>query len=176
MLKDTGTVNWWTANGTNSSRFTAVGGGFRNYFDSSFEGRHTVAYLWTSTAFTPYATKYHRWMSDGDSKVYEYLDQPTQGMSVRCVQDTITTGGIKDINNSNWLVFYPNPSKDYITIENIEHTDALIEISGLEGQFITSFTIKANKTILDVSDLPNGVYVVEMKTKTGVTVKKFVKE
>ncbi len=114
-------------------------------------------------------------MACSNSIVWDYVDFPTVGYSVRCVQD-VTTGGINEVKNNNWLVFYPNPSKDFITVENIEHTDAVIEISGMEGQFITSLALKTDKTNIDVSALPSGIYVVEMKTKTGVAVKKFVKE
>ena len=37
-------------------------------------------------------------------------------------------------------------------------------------------TPSGNKTNVDVSALPCGVYVVEVKTEKGVEVKKFVKE
>jgi hypothetical protein len=33
-----------------------------------------------------------------------------------------------------------------------------------------------NKTVVDVSTFPRGLYLVEVKTNTGIAVRKFVKE
>lgn len=178
-LKAPGDVVWCNGNplndANNSSRFTAVGGGYRSYNCDCFAGHPAGAYFWTSSPHGTYGNDYTYYLSCGSNAVWDNIDFPTVGYSVRCVQD-ITTGGINEVKNNNWLVFYPNPSKDFITVENIEHTDAVIEISGMDGQFITSLTLKADKTNIDVTALTNGIYVVEMRTKTGVAVKKFVKE
>jgi hypothetical protein len=107
--------------------------------------------------------------------VWDNKDYPYEGFSVRCIQD-IATGGINDVNNRNWLIIYPNPSKDYLTIENIQHAAAVIEISNMQGKFITSLAINADKTNIDVSALTAGVYMVKLKAGNEVMVKKFIKE
>ncbi|MGD0711422.1 MAG: FISUMP domain-containing protein [Bacteroidales bacterium] len=174
MLKETGTTMWFDANGTNSSRFNAVEAGYRNYYDSSYEGNYNVTFLWTSTPNTPYNTKWHRYFGDANGNVFEYLDQPTQGMSVRCVQDTVTTGGLNDILNKEMLKIYPNPATNNITIEVPQ--PAIIDITNIQGQIIKTLKTIGNKTNIDISAFPDGVYVVEMKTEKGIKVNKFMKE
>ena len=72
------------------------------------------------------------------------------------------------------LYYIRNPADDYITIEALQ--DAVIEITNIQGQLIKNFATTGNKTNIDVSAFPSGVYVVEVKTEKGVEVKKFIKE
>ena len=86
---------------------------------------------------------------------------------------TIVTG-INELSNSLYISVYPNPATDNLTIESPQ--SALIEITNIQGQLIKAFTTTGNKTNIDVSAFPSGMYVVEVKTKKGIAVKKFVKE
>ena len=75
------------------------------------------------------------------------------------------------------IVIYPNPATDNLTIETSQQAD--IEILNIEGQLIKSVsrqTASGNKTNVNVSDLPCGVYFIEVKTEKGVAIKKFIKE
>ncbi len=120
---------------------------------------------------------YYRSFYNNSSLVYEYLDWPTQGYSVRCIQDTVTTtGGLKSINNSNWLTIFPNPATSSITIENTRHLNAEIEISDIQGQLIKTLSTIYNKTHIDVSTFPCGLYIVKMITEKGINVNKFIKD
>jgi hypothetical protein len=76
---------------------------------------------------------------------------------------------------------FPNPAANTLTIEFPQaavcsRQEAIIEITNIQGQLIKSFTATENKTSIDVSALPCGVYVVEIKTEKGIEVKKFIKE
>ncbi|MGD0710850.1 MAG: T9SS type A sorting domain-containing protein [Bacteroidales bacterium] len=84
--------------------------------------------------------------------------------------------GIIDVNNDNVFKVYPNPTSENITIENISQTQAIIEISNLQGQLIKTFTTNSNKTNVDISAFPCGMYFISMKTEKGIAVEKFVKE
>jgi uncharacterized protein (TIGR02145 family) len=87
-LKETGTVHWLTPNtgATNSTGFTALPGGYRDYLDGTFGSAGEGGEWWSSTALSatsawacdlayihPYI--FHWW----------YLKQ--DGLSVRCVRD-----------------------------------------------------------------------------------------
>lgn len=72
------------------------------------------------------------------------------------------------------VAIYPNPASYTITIESPQ--PAVIEILNIQGQLIKTLATTGNKTNIDVSALPSGVYVVEVKTEKGVEVKKFIKE
>jgi len=68
----------------------------------------------------------------------------------------------------------PNPAKDNITITCQQQS--IIEISNFEGQRIKTLIASGNKTNIDISALPSGVYFVEVKTEKEVAVTKFIKE
>ncbi|MFA4852230.1 MAG: SBBP repeat-containing protein [Bacteroidales bacterium] len=82
--------------------------------------------------------------------------------------------GINEFSNKFDISVFPNPSIDNITI--IIPQKATIEISNIQGQLIKTLAVSSNKTSIDVSAFPCGMYVVKVKTEKGVAVKKFVKE
>lgn len=91
----------------------------------------------------------------------------------RCPLSELT--GIKEVDNTlGNIAVYPNPSVNNLTIESPQ--GSIIEITNMQGQLIKSIANTFNKTNVDVSAFPSGVYIVEVKTQNGVGVKKFVKE
>jgi hypothetical protein len=86
--------------------------------------------------------------------------------------------GIKDIiNNASNIAIYPNPTSNTITIDNPGIVRlAVIEITNIQGQLVKSLATTGNKTNIDVSALPEGVYLVKLVSEKGVEVRKFLKE
>jgi len=84
-----------------------------------------------------------------------------------------TTVGINEISNKE-ITIYPNPATNNITIESPQA--AVIEITNIQGQLVKTITANTNKTDIDVSSFPGGVYIVEVKTDKGVSENKFIKE
>lgn len=92
-----------------------------------------------------------------------------------------TCGNADGISESsiieNEIYLYPNPSEDYITIENTAlSNDALISIYNIEGELLLCHPMKQASIKLDVSALQSGVYIAEVITEKGVARKKFIKE
>jgi len=85
-----------------------------------------------------------------------------------------TVGVAQSSDKSTNISIYPNPATDNITIESPQQ--AVIEISNIQGQLIKTYTSSENKTNVNVSLLPSGVYVVKVKTEKGIAVMKFIKE
>ncbi|MGD0711489.1 MAG: T9SS type A sorting domain-containing protein [Bacteroidales bacterium] len=87
-------------------------------------------------------------------------------------------------DKDDYIYVYPNPASKNITIKMQQQS--AIKIFNIQGQLLKTLplsreaseagTPSGNKTNVDVSALPCGVYVVEVKTEKGVEVKKFVKE
>jgi hypothetical protein len=79
-------------------------------------------------------------------------------------------------NNNNGITFnvYPNPANNKITIELKQKTE--IEIQGIKGQIIKRLKVNENKTEIDISDFPSGVYIIRAQTDRGRTTEKFIKE
>ena len=73
--------------------------------------------------------------------------------------------GIEEINNNNGIIIYPNPAKDYITIENIECSTEHITINiyDTQGKLVLS-EIKPMATTytLNTTSLHSGVYYVNI--------------
>jgi hypothetical protein len=82
--------------------------------------------------------------------------------------------GINSCTLNNSISVYPNPAIDNITIES--HEQAIIKITNILGQLVKTLYTIGNKTSIDISAFPSGVYIVEVKTKSGVGEKKFVKD
>jgi hypothetical protein len=93
------------------------------------------------------------------------------GESAHC--DFITS--IVSYKNINDIIeIYPNPATDNLIIEAPQN--AIIEIANIQGQLIKTFTTKSAKTNINVSALPSGVYVVQVKSEKVYKVGRFVKE
>ena len=80
--------------------------------------------------------------------------------------ETLDNTGISEIQNSN-ICIYPNPTSDFIHIENIEPQS--VSIYSLDGKLIKTVE---DTNIVDVRDLNEGVYLINI---VGV-IKKFIVE
>ena len=71
------------------------------------------------------------------------------------------------------VMIYPNPTSDILNIK-IDNTLTYLktEIYNIIGQKVS----ESQKTILDVSDLPNASYFVKIITEEGTASKTFIKK
>ena len=67
----------------------------------------------------------------------------------------------------------PNPVKEWLTINTKERTEQ-ISIYSINGSLIKVF--KDNANTIDVSDLPKGLYILSIKTHSGIAHSRFIKE
>ena len=82
--------------------------------------------------------------------------------------------GVKEINNSLNITFFPNPAKDKLTIGCTQKSE--IEILNAEGQILRRLTAIDIYTKVDLSSFSAGIYIIKVKTKKGIAVKKFIKQ
>jgi photosystem II stability/assembly factor-like uncharacterized protein len=91
-----------------------------------------------------------------------------------------TNGGQVGLNengiSSKSIKLYPNPAKEKITIESLMTGDTRLSILNLEGKVIMERQITNYQTQIDVSNLYAGVYIVKLKNKYIVEVRKLIKE
>ncbi len=78
-----------------------------------------------------------------------------------------------DAFNSSLINIHPNPAQDVIYIEGDDITK--VEIRNLEGKIVQVLEDSKNLTI-DISTLPNGLYIAIMYSKDEVVSKRFVKQ
>jgi hypothetical protein len=75
-------------------------------------------------------------------------------------------------NNSNSITIFPNPTRDVLFVNGLNPND-VVRLFDLQGKLIlTSVTSIDGKSQISVSQLPNGVYLLQV----GVEIMKFVKQ
>jgi len=86
-MKEAGTAHWSSPNtgATNSSGFTALPGGARDY-DGSFNGITYNAYFWSSTEYST-THAWYRYLYYYDVAVFRNYYGKVSGFSSRCCQD-----------------------------------------------------------------------------------------
>jgi len=112
------------------------------------------------------------WTIDGDSM--NYISKWTGGNYVDTCGHIVS--GINEITNQNDFIIYPNPATSTITFESKIYqlqSFKIIDVLGREIYYLQPFS---NKTEIDVSQLPSGIYILQMQSKNGVSSKKFVKK
>jgi len=139
----------------------------------------------TSGVTYPYTTPGYISIKGGlaGSDYYYYFYNWKVGVTPTClsprvpVVTTINLTGINEFSEGNFEV-YPNPASDMIEVSSVQEAVSSIEIYNLLGEkvFTSPFTDYRSPTTINVANLPNGMYVVEVKTEKGVGMRKFVKE
>ena len=78
----------WNAgeNGTNTSGFSALPGGYRFYADGLFNGQNSLGYWWTATEHDADRGWYRR-LDGNNTAVYKASTDKRAGKAIRCVKD-----------------------------------------------------------------------------------------
>lgn len=127
-------------------------------------------------------TRYYYYDDTADNLAYRYInahllsaflgiDQTTETFE----RNTTVTLSRNTIETSRFQV-YPNPAKDYITIDS-EDNQVIKTVTIVDVQGRTVFTVNGNTTKISVSNLKQGMYFMTLETETGTsTTKKFIKQ
>ncbi|MDD3280887.1 MAG: T9SS type A sorting domain-containing protein [Bacteroidales bacterium] len=78
---------------------------------------------------------------------------------------------IKEVH-TNKINLYPNPSNFQFTLDNGQELMKEVFLYDVMGRKVKHLPVNAPSTTVDVSDLPNGIYVVKISTASGVLVRK----
>jgi hypothetical protein len=85
---------------------------------------------------------------------------------VTIIQDA--TVGINEVNKTNNLIIYPNPSSGIFVFENKGNENNEIQVFDVNGKLVDRFQIKENSTqTLNYNHLSNGLYLVNVIGKNG---------
>ena len=124
--------------------------------------------------------------SESEMKTQEFVDLLNNGGDVYAMDllhvnngfpifsryTSIVENQIKD----NALV-YPNPARDYITIEFPNDSSCQsIEIYSIDGRLVETYTETSHQPTIDIGNLTAGMYIVKIKTSNGrEIIEKFIK-
>lgn len=96
------------------------------------------------------------------------------------VQDSCEAhaGIIDGLSFEDGLLIYPNPSNSSITIELPTQPSkyTFLIISNTNGQLLITQSITKPQSDIDISHLPNGIYIVKMRNNKNVMVQKVIKQ
>ena len=70
---------------------------------------------------------------------------------------------------------YPNPATDHITIPSGSGETAFLEIRNAFGRLMNRFEVNSNQHQLDISHLPPGLYIADVRSGNKWWLGKFVK-
>jgi uncharacterized protein (TIGR02145 family) len=178
MLKEAGNVHWIFDNtdATNSSLFTALPGGFRDYYTGiynfgQFYYLTSFGFWWTATSYNN-NSGYARNMFNNEIYVYREFCSKNYGYSVRCLKDINTSLNILGLPAE--VGFYPNPAFDKLYIKHSKSLNPLVIIYDLQGKEVYNKQIDSNP--IDISNLSKGIYLVKIVDSVNIVINKMVKE
>jgi choice-of-anchor B domain-containing protein len=120
---------------------------------------------------------------DRSYKISDYLT-PTATMTLKLIATDYTPGNIVEAgldlfyvdelsgigiteNKGTKVSVYPNPNNGILTVQQSENIKSIIEIFNATGQLILS-TVSANQTsVIDISALSQGLYIVKISDTSG---------
>lgn len=85
--------------------------------------------------------------------------------------------GIKELNSDNISV-YPNPTNDILNLTFNKSTFVQqISLTDLQGKIVySSKSVQSNKLQIDMNNLSNGLYMLNVQTNNGVNIHKVMKQ
>ncbi len=114
-------------------------------------------------------------LSVGDTVFFRTYDFGVgkNGSFTVCVTDS-TIVGLNDNVLANAVNAYPNPVRDYLTLDFGTEEITNIIIYDILGNNVDEFTNSQKQTVLNVSNYQNGTYFVKLISKNGVATKRIV--
>jgi hypothetical protein len=146
----------------------------------SFISDSTYKYIVIGNFFKDSNTIINRVISDTLSpfqEAYYYIDDVCVSTDSTFAYNYIYTGSENVFTNKTNEIIYPNPANDLITFSLPPSTNC-IEIRNLIGQTIYWENVdpNINSYTKNISSLPNGLYLLIIKTNNNSQVIKFVKQ
>jgi hypothetical protein len=83
--------------------------------------------------------------------------------------------GINNVNLPEYIKMYPTVCSSQLVIENGIDDTINSTIVSVDGKVMINKPLYGGKTIVDVSTLPPGMYMIRMEHKEGTSISKFVK-
>jgi hypothetical protein len=120
----------------------------------------TSLYLWGGTTGT-----FYKYIVNTDNL------QSFDTLSETWTSSTQITQQIKDNNIS----IFPNPAKNYIQIQTNGLDIEKYNIIDINGKTIKQINSANNNNIIDISNLPNGVYILNIVTENTVINNRIIK-
>jgi uncharacterized protein (TIGR02145 family) len=169
-LKETGNLHWNTPNSasTNTTGFTALPAGWRQFQNSSFGFLGTEAWMWLSSIGDEWNVRQEAWYVylGGGSSVqwdYQFYGDLKAGYSVRAIKNPVMNNQSFEENS---FKVYPNPAREQITIDLGTNSNAIgwsYKIVNTLGQEVLNGVLSSQQNIIALNNIKGqGVYFVKV--------------
>ena len=119
---------------------------------------------------------------DGEGIAYigndKKLHELTRHYCIESKTDNSTSDTQEDafVGNINELIAYPNPTSGLITIET--QSTGTLSIMNINGQLVQTIVVEEEnrQTIVDLTNVPSGLYFIQHQTANGTTIEKLIVE
>lgn len=125
---------------------------------------------WTNGLICRYRYLWY-WQPSVDRNTDDY----SNGKSIRCVCDTLSSTSIKEIRMNDNIQVFPTPTTDKLTISSLDNSIGIgvMEVYNSFGTLVFTMTSATPYISVDVSDYSNGLYYIVFKSHN--VWKKFIK-
>ena len=108
---------------------------------------------------------------------YYYLPNRSVYFDDFKIESYSNSTGIDNIEKNSYSIF-PNPATDIVTlnIDNVSNIDLILNIYNVIGKLVKTETLQQNQQQIDIGDLDNGIYMVEIKSKEWTEKQKLIIE
>lgn len=88
------------------------------------------------------------------------------GKTGTIIKFTGSLSGIDENKYSTTINMYPNPASDIVTlnIDNIDNQGSTVNIYNIMGSLVKTEILKQNQQQINVSEMSNGIYMIEIKS------------
>ncbi|MCZ2129544.1 MAG: T9SS type A sorting domain-containing protein [Bacteroidia bacterium] len=151
-----------------------------NTYDGSGYLTYNLTQIWDSPSSSWKNNGQINYTNNANGTVQQYIaqswDTPSNSWknSQRATYTYNNTTGIYEANEFAFH-FYPNPSNDMLNLYLDKNSETKIEITDFQGRTLLSKIISGNSTIIDMKDLPSGVYFLRLQQGNKISVAKFIK-
>lgn len=106
----------------------------------------------------------------GDS-LQDLMNSSNQAQTI---YDGVPTA-VKPVGHSAGISIYPNPAHDLIYIDTGSDERFDLKLLGLDGKLLKASSLSSPHTTFDISDLPEGLYIVKLQSNLQTATQKIVK-
>jgi uncharacterized protein (TIGR02145 family) len=168
-IKDT--ILWNMPNAaTNGSGFSALPGGAWS-LNFGFGLLGSYAWFWAGGS----NASYNRYLINDNGRLFTF-GSPTNGeanaYSCRCIRNLPVS--LEEAERFQKVSVYPNPATVIINVEQKDKSIKLTDVTLIDVYGTKYKASMTEKSEIDVSELPAGIYFLELKTNVGACVKKII--
>jgi len=150
------------SNGATTQNLTGLSSGTYTVTVTDAEGCTTI----TSKTITQPASPHFFGASETQNDAKSLGTSDNSNGSAQAAENGSAKLGTPELKSEDVLV-YPNPASSAFTLKTGEINNAIISLIDINGQTISQQKAESNETNVNVSNLPKGNYIVEIKTENG---------